>query len=223
MAKSILSHHSLVEKANKSLVIVISIAVFLVVFSLVAMKSLISQASYQSRVISQQKKSLKILKANTKAADELKTSFKAFDDATQNAIGGLRDGTTSKDGSNAKIILDALPSTYDFPALITNIETLFAGKSVKLLAVSGTDNELQQASTQASANPTPVPIPFEISFEGDYAKVQEMIIALEKSIRPVKILSMDISGGQEKLTVQMKAESVYQPTKKFNVTKTVVK
>ena len=100
---------------------------------------------------------------------------------------------------------------------------MFAGKSVKLLAVSGTDNELQQASTQASANPTPVPIPFEISFEGDYAKVQEMIMALEKSIRPVKILSMDISGGQEKLTVQMKAESVYQPTKKFNVTKTVVK
>jgi Tfp pilus assembly protein PilO len=213
----------LIDKANARVVVYVSIAAFILVFSLVATKTLISQANYQNHVISKKRAAVNQLKSDIATSDQLKKHYQAFNSTAQNAIGGNPDGTGSQDGNNAKIVLDALPTDYDFPGLTTSLEALLGGQNVKIDSISGTDDEVAQSSNQSSTNPQPVAIPFSVSVEGDYTGVQNVIGVFEKSIRPIQIQAIDISGAQGKLTMSVTAQTYYQPAKSLNISKTVVK
>lgn len=213
----------LIDKANARIVVYVSIAAFILVFSLVATKTLISQANYQNHVISKKRAAVDQLKADIASSDQLKKHYQAFNSTSQNAIGGNPDGTGSQDGSNAKIVLDALPTNYDFPGLTTSLEALLGGQNVKIDSISGTDDEVAQSSNLSSTNPQPAPIPFSISVEGDYTGMQNVVGALERSIRPMQIQTLDLSGNQGQLNMNITAQTFYQPAKSLNISKTVVK
>ena len=115
---------ALIGKANSSMVAATTVAAFILVFTLVAGKSLISQMSYQNRVISTKKTALTQLKEDLSARDSLQSSYNSFVAQNPNVLGGDPQGTGSKDGDNATLIIDALPSNYDFPALTTSLETV---------------------------------------------------------------------------------------------------
>lgn len=222
MANTPLTKRGLIDKANTTVVVTVSVATFLAVFSLVATKTLISQARYQDRVITAKRDARDQLKADINAVTDLKQSYAAFLSTTQNAIGGNPTGTGQQDGNNAKIVLDALPSTYDFPALATGLETLVGTQSVKINSISGTDDEIAQAGTTTSTAPEPIAIPFNISVTGDYNSVQNVIGAFERSIRPVQLLTLDISGTQGQLTLSVSAQTYYQPAKSLNINAKVI-
>lgn len=215
--------HALIDKSNTRIVVTISIAVFAVVFSLVSTKTLWSQATYQNRVISEKNKAKNQLKENLEVVKKFKPSYDTFVGATTNIIAGNAFGIGPQDGNNAKIILDALPSKYDFPALATNLETLVQSQGVALTALSGTDDEVSQAANISSPDPQPVEMPFEFSATGDYAKTQALVSAIERSVRPIKINSIDISGNQGSLTTSISAVTYYQPAKSLKIRTTVVK
>ena len=223
MAKQIVSKKVLIEKANQSTLIAVSVAAFVVVFSLVAIRSLIAQAAYQNKVIAKKEAAVEVLRKDVDAAKQLRGAYEAFENATKNSIGGLSTGNAKNDGTNTKIILDALPSYYDFPALATNLESLVGDQDIKLTTITGTDDEVAQQTNNTSGSPQPVPMPFELTVEGDYTKTKELISAFERSVRPMKIISLNISGNQTRLTTNIKAETSYQPAKKFNIKKEVVK
>lgn len=214
---------ALVEKTNSTVVIIVSIATFFTIFSLVATKMFMSQAAYQSRVIKEKRIAVNQLQTDLKAIDKLKHSYDLFASAATNAIGGNIIGSGTQDGDNPKIILDALPSAYDFPALATSLDALETAQGVKILSITGNDDEVAQSANQISGSPQPVPMPFQLSVSGDYAKTQQMLVAMERSIRPIKITMLDISGKQEELTTNVTAETYYQPAKKFNIQTKVVK
>ena len=207
----------MIDKANARLVAVVSIAAFAAVFSLVAAKTLWGQATYQGRVITAKQNALTQLEANSKAMDQLKPSYDAFVGTTTNAIGGNSLGSGPKDGDNAKIVLDALPSKYDFPALATNIETLVNDQSVQLTSISGVDDEIAQSGNVDSPNPQAVEMPFQLSVSTDYAKVQALVNAFEHSIRPIKIQTISFAGTQDKITMTVSATTYYQPAKSLKI------
>src|SRR5262249_2545752 len=120
-------------------------------------------------------------------------------------------------------VLDALPSSYDFPGLTTSLETLLAQQNVKIDSINGTDDEVAQSVNQSSVNPQPVPIPFTITVEGDYTSVQNVISAFEKSIRPIQLQTISVAGSKDKLTLNITAQTYYQPAKSLNINKQVVK
>lgn len=213
----------MIDKANARIVAYVSIAAFILVFSLVATKTLISQATYQNHVISKKKDAVNQLKADISATTQLKTAYNGFIRTSQNVLGGDPKGTGQQDGDNAKIVLDALPSSYDFPGLTTSLESLLSSQSVKIDSINGTDDELAQSSNQTSVSPTPVPIPFTISVDGDYGGVQNVVGVFEKSIRPIQIQKLDLAGTQGKLTLTISAQTYYQPAKSLNIKKEVVK
>ena len=223
MATSPSSKRVLIDRANSTVVIFAGVAAFIFVFSLVATKTLISQSSYQNRVISAKRTTLKRLKADVQAANQLESSYQGFTSTSQNLIGGDPNGTGPKDGDNTKIVLDALPSTYDFPALITSIEVLANSQNVTISSITGTDDEVAQAANQSSASPQSVPMPFQLAVTGDYTGIQNVISQFEHSIRPVQVQSLSITGGQDKLTMNLSAQSYYQPAKALNITTKVVK
>jgi len=214
---------ALINKANSRIVIYVGIAAFVLVFSLVAIKTLVSQAAYQNHVISKKRATVNQLKANVAATDKLKDAYQAFTNTTENVLGGNPLGPDSKDGNNAKIVLDALPNTYDFPGLTTSLEVLLGQQNVKINSISGTDDQVAQSANQSSVNPQPVPIPFTTSVEGDYPAVQNVVTVFEKSIRPMQIQTLSIAGDKDKLTLNISAQTFYQPAKSLNVKKEVVK
>lgn len=211
----------LIDKANSSIVTVSAVGAFLVVFSIVASRTLWMQRSHQSKVISKKEAAVKQLEANQKAVDQLKVSFATFNNTPDNIIGGNPNGTGDRDGDNAKVILDALPSKYDFPAFITSVKKLLSIKSLPLESITGTDDEVAQGK---STSKTPVEIPFKFSSSlGSYMQAKDLLLATEQSIRPIKINKLSMTGGKDaKLQVDVDAVSYYQAGKGLTITKETV-
>jgi len=223
MAKNLSTKRALIDKANSRVVIVTSVAAFIFVFSLVAVKALISQANYQNHVINAKRTAVTQLKADISATNQLKTSYNAFIGTTQNVLSGDPSGSGAQDGNNAQIVLDALPSSYDFPALSASLEKILGGQNLTINGITGTDDEVAQSTNKSSGTPKPIPMPFQVSVSGDYQSIQNLIGQFEHSIRPFQIQTLSVAGDQSKLTVNISAQTFYQPAKTLTIGKKVVK
>lgn len=214
---------TLIGKANSSMVAATSIAAFVLVFGLVAGKALLSQMSYQSRVIEAKKDALKQIESDLKAVDSLKKSYTNFVGQAPNVLGGNPSGQGAQDGDNAKVVLDALPSRYDFPALTSSLEALISSQNLKILGISGTDEEATQGGQQTSGDPTAVPIPFQVQVSGSYQSIQGFADLLLRSIRPFQIQGIEISGSESSMIADFRAQTYYQPEKKLSIEEEVVR
>lgn len=213
-----------IDKTNSRIVAITGTASFLVVFFLVASYALFTQMMYQNRVIAVKKKAVSQLESNIKASEKLMESYKGFIGGPINLIGGDPNGTGPQDGNNAKLVLDALPSKYDFPALTTSVEKVLLDQKVKIQSINGTDDTVNQAATATtSGSPEPVEMPFELTVGGDFQLIQGVISALERSIRPMQIKTMDVSGDQRDLTLKILAKTYYQPGKTLNIKQEIVR
>lgn len=214
----------LIDKANVTVVVAVSIAAFVTIFSLTATKALVSQRSYQARVIAAREKARDQLRANVKAADTLTSSYERFVTSSENAIGGNPSGTGERDGDNARIVLDALPSKYDFPALTTSLEKLVKSQNLSISTISGVDDESNQQKLASSATPTAVEMPFKIGVKGNYDNIQNLVGVLQRSIRPFAINQLQLKAGQSsELELTVDAKTYYQPEKSFEFKSEVVR
>ncbi|HEY4161092.1 MAG TPA: hypothetical protein VGM08_03460 [Candidatus Saccharimonadales bacterium] len=214
----------MIDKANARIVAYVSVAAFILVFSLVATKTLVSQAAYQNRIIGAKRKAVTQLHNDITATTALKSSYDAFTSQPQNAIGGNPDGTGPQDGDNAKIVLDALPSSYDFPGLTTSLDNLLsAQQGVAINSISGTDDEVAQSANESSSSPQPEPMPFSVSVSGNYASMQNVIGVFERSIRPIQLQTLQITGSNNALIMNVTAQTYYQPAKSLNINEKTVR
>ena len=215
--------HVQIDKSQSMILIATAVAAFTLIFMIVAAKSLVGQIVYQNKIISGKKDAVKQLKNNVQATSSLETSYKAFVTTSQNVLGGNPQGTGQQDGDNAKIVLDALPSKYDFPALATSLDRLATSQHVDIQNIAGSDDEIAQAGNESSPNPQPVEIPFELTVTGGYTDIQNLVNSFGASIRPFQIQTMQIAGGQSNMTLTLTAKTYYQPAKNFEMTKKVIK
>jgi hypothetical protein len=225
MAKTeISSKRVAINKANAQMVGIVSVAAFITVFCLFATKAALSQSRYQARVTTKKEAANKQLEENVKAFNQLSVSYKTFDVQATNVIGGNSEGQGDRDGKNPKIILDALPSTYDFPALTSSLEKVLGDTGLKVTGISGTDDQLNQQANLSSPNPQPVTVPFSFSItDANYGAVGQLITKMQQSIRPLQIDTISLAGSADSMTVTVSAHTYYQPAKNLNVTKQVVK
>ncbi|MCX6727482.1 MAG: hypothetical protein NTX11_01550 [Candidatus Saccharibacteria bacterium] len=211
-----------VTKAQATAIATIAGAVFITVFSLVSSKSLWTQRAYQARVIDKKEKARVQLEDNINAVSGLVTSYKNFISNPTNLLGGSPSGTGEKDGDNARLILDALPSKYDFPALTTSLEKLLVDRKFKIDGITGTDDELAQAKAAAGDSKT-VEMPFQVSVTGNGTSIQDLLVVLEKSIRPFQATKLTLKGGTADLKLVLDAKTYYQPEKTLNIKQETVK
>lgn len=213
-----------ISKANAQMIAALSIGAFITVFCLFAAKAVWSLNSYQSRVIDAKEKANTQLNKNIDSYNKLARSYRAFDSAATNVINGTPGGTGDKDGSNSKIILDALPSSYDFPALTSSIEKIVSMNSLSLSSISGTDEQLDQEDNVLAVKPQVVEIPFTFTISNaDYAGIQRLIDSFQKSIRPFQVDKITVSGGGNNMTLTVDAHTYFQPGKDVSVTEKVIK
>jgi hypothetical protein len=212
-----------VDKTNARIVAITAAAAFVVVFFLVASVALFSQLTYQNRIIAAKKTAVAQLKKNLTARDSLVTSYENFAGATTNFIGGNATGSGSQDGNNAKLVLDALPSTYDFPALATSLEKIATDQGVTIQSLTGIDDEVAQTANQSTNTPVPIAMPFEIKVSGSYANIQSLVDAFDHSIRPIQVQKIDLTGDQTTLNLDVTAQTFYQPQRTLNIQTEVIK
>ncbi len=213
-----------ISQANARMIAVVAAASVISIFSLVGAKALWSQNAYQSKVNAAKEKAHHQLQSNLKAADALTDSYKTFAAKNPNVLGGNRNNTGDNDGDNSKIILDALPGSYDFPALTSSIEKIMKTHSYQVTSITGTDDQLIQQTNSSSATPEPQPMPFSFTIgSASYDSVKGVIDTLEKSIRPIQIDSIAVSGGANSMQITVSAHTYYQPQKSLTIKKQVVK
>ncbi len=197
---------------------IIAGASFIIIFGLIASRALLKQRAYQSRVIVEKDKAKKQLQENIKAAQSLTASYQQFIGAPENVLGGNPNGRGDRDGDNAKIILDALPSKYDFPALATSLDKILSNKAYKIGSITGKDDELNQKTNSGGAAPVVVDIPFEIDISGSYPAVQSLISVMERSVRPFHVQKVSFSGNDSLMQLTIGAKTFYQPEKTLTIT-----
>jgi len=196
------------------MVVTVGIAAFVVVFSLVASFALWRTMAHQGRVIGEKEKARNQLATNLETVDELQVAYNAFIETPTNVIGGNPKGNGDKDGNNAKIVLDALPSKYDFPGLTTSLEKVIKNNGSNINSISGTDQEVAEANQNGNG---PVVMPFEMSAAGNYQSTQDLLALLQRSIRPIKVENLQLSGENDELVLTVKAISYYQPERTLKV------
>ncbi|MEX1995192.1 MAG: hypothetical protein WD887_00230 [Candidatus Saccharimonadales bacterium] len=211
------SKHLQISKANSTIMTVVAIATIVTVFCLVSSKALLSQATYQNRLISAKNATVKQLETNKGAADQLVNHYKTvFDDSGPvNLIGGKNDKSAlaaPPDVDNTKLVLNALPTTYDFPALISSLSKIMNSNNMGSPTISGTDESVS-ANNQPSATPQPVVIKISMSGQNSYGGVQRLIRDLERSIRPFDVTSLQLNGSQSFMNVGLNLNTYYQPAK----------
>jgi hypothetical protein len=211
-----------INKANTRMVAMVAVAAFMVTFTVVASRALLSKRAYQGKVIGIKEKAVKQLESNIQATQNLETSYKAFVGTNDNVIGGNPQGAGDRDGDNAKITLDALPSKYDFPALATSLEKILTTNSYKVGSITGTDDEIAQQTTTVGV-PAPIVMPFSITTQTNLEGAKNLLGLFERSIRPIQVQTFEASGSNGTLLLTVTAQTYYQPVKGLNIKNEVVK
>lgn len=216
-----ITKRTLIVKANRNIVVATSLAAFVLIFALVAGRAMVGQIAYQQRVIDAKKEALATAQADLEALDSLEASYRQFVASNPNVLGGNATGEGELDGDNARIVLDALPSKYDFPALTTSLEELIINQNLQIIGISGTDEEADQ-SDEASPDPVPIEMPFQVQATGSYGSVQDLIEVLRRSVRPFQIQTLEIAGSESSMTITIDAQTYYQPEKNLKIETEVV-
>lgn len=213
-----------INKANGQTLVLVIMASVVSVFCLVASHSLFSSNTYLNRVIAQENIADNQLKTNLAAVKKLQVSYNSFVSKTPNIIGGNPKGSGDNDGDSAKIVLDALPSSYDFPALTSSLEKILKQHNLKIDSITGTDDQIAQQTNLTSPKPVPVAIPFSFSVSGvSYDSVQDLVSVLQKSVRPIIVDNMTLTGDSKNMKLIITAHTYYQPAKNLTISKKVVK
>ncbi|MDZ7744370.1 MAG: hypothetical protein U5K77_01270 [Candidatus Saccharibacteria bacterium] len=212
-----------ISKANAAMLTVVIVASIVTVFSIVGSFALFDQQSYQSEIITEKTKARDQLLKNIEEVEELLASYKVFVESPENIISGSSTSNTARGGDNAKIILDALPSTYDFPALTASVEKMLRNGGVAINSISGVDDELAHQDVEGQTNPSPIEMPFEFSVSANYETVKQLIDDIDRSIRPFHITQLTISGEQNDIELLLKAKTYYQPGKSLTIDTRVIR
>lgn len=213
-----------ISKSNAQTVTATAVSAFIVVFCLVASNNLLGLRSYRAKIINADNKADYQLKADVSAENNLINSYKRFVNQNPTIIGTNVSTNNGVDYNNATVILDALPSQYDFPALTTTIQKMLQINNFSVNSIGGTDESATMSNTP-SANPQPVEIPFTFSINNAaYGSIQQLFNTMESSIRPMQIDSMSLTGTDTSMSISVNAHTYYQPGKSFKIgTETIQK
>lgn len=215
--------HALVDRANAVMLSTIAITSVIVVFSFFIGKALIGQYAYQNKVIKEKKATLNQAKKNKANADQLVNSYKSFATDPINVLGGDPAGDGPRDGDNPRIVLDALPSQYDFPGLISSLEKLLISGGYTIDTLGGQEEAVATEGDPANPTPQTTEMPFSFVVTSTYGSVQQLTSTLEASIRPIHITHMTLQGTDAILKLTVDAKTFYQPLVTFSPVKEVLK
>jgi hypothetical protein len=216
-----------IENAGRTMFIWVAIASVAISICLVTAQFLFQKWSYNNRVLTAKYKASDTLKKNLTSAKQLQDSVNAL--VSNDNLASVK---TNVDDPNTKIILDALPSRFDATALATSLQQAILSRSgVTVEGISVPSDPVTSTAAGGSAGSTtsttigstPQEMKFEITVSGSYDKIRNMMLDLERTIRPMKVLAITLGGDDSAMTANISGVTYYQPSKTATIKQEVVK
>lgn len=208
-----------VDKDKTLALVAIGIASVVLVAGIIVSKAFWSQATYLNKVAGIKEEAIRQLEENKQSLVSLGDSYEEFVSSNPNLIGGSVDGTAANDGDNAKLVLDALPSSYDFPALVSSVENILT--PYKINSITGVDDSVSQSSAEGTDQPVEMPVIVE--FTSTYSGSINAITSFKNSIRPFRIDKIEMEGTNNRLKTTLNLVSYYQPETGMKIERNIVK
>lgn len=216
-AKPTTGKRAQLDKNKTTLFAIISIAAIVTIGCLVIAKGFASQGGYYNKVIDKKAAAKEQLEDNIDAVTSLRQAYATFVAQNPNLLGGNTDGNDDRSGTNADLVLDALPNKEDFPALITSVEKLLAGYKINGIG-SGSLGVVGGASSAAGTNELSFGAELETSYDG----LRQLFATLNRSIRPIQVTTLEMRGTSDSLQASIGAKSFYQPETGLQITSSEV-
>ena len=204
-----------IAHANRSMFMWVAGASVIVAFALVVGQFLFQQMIFNEKVLNEKRLTDTTLGQNLEAADKLKSEVN-----TLLADKNLSESRAKSTDSNLQVVLDALPTRLDGLNLGTSLQTvLLAGtvRSIETLSVdadsAAIEEGVEDASTDEASSDAPQEITFRFTVGGNFSNIKNALRALDRSIRPIRVTSLNIEGSDNNLSATVEAKTYYQPAK----------
>lgn len=205
---------------RKEVLMWVAIASAVVVICLVVGLNIFQRIQYQMKVNTEISKTAKTMEANVKAVDGL---IKNVNDLRANRL-LTAPGLKADDSTVFQVVIDALPTENDSVSLSSSLQNKIlnrSGVTIEQISVDGesssSSNDDDEVTTSSVEFPVAQPINFRISIVGTYESIKQTLADIERTIRPIIINSLEISGTDDRLTATIQATTYYSSNVNFQV------
>ena len=205
---------------RKEVLMWVAIASAVVVICLVIGMNIFQRIQYQMKVNTEISKTAKTMEANVEAIDGL---IKNVNDLRANRL-LTAPGLKADDSTVFQVVIDALPTENDSVSLSSSLQNKIlnrSGVTIEQISVDGesssSSNDDDEVTTSNVEFPVAQPINFRISIVGTYESIKQTLADIERTIRPIIINSLEISGTDDRLTATIQATTYYSSNVNFQV------
>jgi len=218
-----------IAKANRTMFMWVAIVSVVVGIASVTSIFLVQKIIFNAKIQTEKNKTIATLKTDNNNIADLEAQVRVLD--TNQA---LIDSKASPTDQPVQVILDALPSDANSPALGASLQNkLLAGipgltlETLQVDPVAGVESlstdttTVQAAPTSGSSDQSQITFRFSVS--GPDTALKKVLTNLELSIRTIDVTSLKIEsqGSNQLLTVE--ARAFYEPVRTVQLTDKVVK
>lgn len=214
-----------IDSSKRTMFITVAIVGFVTGTALVVSFFLLQQIWFHAKVIGAKQETLSVIKNDITTVKGLKDNVRVLD--TNEALNSVRINDSS---SALQSILDALPAEANADALGASLQERFIkpveGLSIESLAVDSMNADSLSTETDSAATTTEESsssIGFTLSVSGSADGLKELLARFERSIRVIKITSVDVQAGEDKLTMNIVGKAFYEPARKVEIGTKVLK
>lgn len=213
-----------IDSSKRTMFITVAIVGFVTGTALVVSFFLLQQIWFHAKVIAAKQETLSVIKNNITTVKGLKDNVRVLD--TNEALNSVRINDSS---SALQSILDALPAEANADALGASLQERFIkpveGLSIESLAVDSMNADSLSTETDAATTTedSSSSIGFTLSVSGSADGLKELLARFERSIRVIKITSVDVQAGEDKLTMNIVGKAFYEPARKVEIGTKVLK
>jgi len=204
-----------IEVAGRTMFVWVAIAAVAVSFCIATGQYLFAKWDYNNKVISKKSTTAQTLTNNIVNAEKLKEEV---DNLTANQ--DLASIKTNPSDPNTKSVLDALPTSFDPAALATSLQQV-------ILSRSGVSVESISVPPDAEGKETVVigsqEVKFSFAVVGNYDKIKSLMVDLNRTVRPMKLVSLTLNGSDNNLRAAFDYVTYYQPAQSVKLGEETVK
>lgn len=204
-----------IDKASQTMLLWVIAAAVTVSILVVGAQFFYSQFTYNNKVIGAKNQAAATLEQNLINIEELKKNFAPLEKGVNPNVDPGK-------------ILSALPPELDTSDFGTSLQQVFALEagvtlvSAQIDSSGGSDEGSLTGEFTGSSSPTesvPQNLGATIVVSGNYEQIAGFMESLERSIRPITIDTMNLSGTSGSLRATIELTTYYQPEKTFTITK----
>lgn len=218
-----------IANANRVMFIWVAAVSVLFGFALVASIFLTKLLFFNEKVLSEKSKTVATLKLNNSNVSKLEEQIKVL-----NTNQLLINNMTEPDTEAVQVVLDALPSEANSPALGASIQNKLINDipgltvdTFQVIPVDGveslTDTEDTVEATTSTTSNSLGEISFNISVYGDDNALKQVLVNLEKSIRTIQVTSLKIESQGTLRSLKIEGKAFYLPARVVKLENITVK